>query len=157
MKSNQWIKTIFLQIGFVAAFLFAGIVFMPVNAQNTAAQGKDTSIHQATNVEQLPEFPGGDNALRKFLIDNLTYPNLARSLGIDGLVEVSFVVNKDGAISDVTVARSPHQSLSDEAIRVVKLMPNWKPGMQDGKVVNVKFVLPIEFYLSGGREKKTKK
>ena len=156
-KRLRWERATVVQVGFVVVFLFAGMVFTPVNAQNTDIQEKDTTVYQVTDVEKLPEFQGGDEALYKFLRDNLKYPEQARALGMEGVVMVGFVVNKDGTISNVITPKNPHQSLSDEAIRVVKLMPKWKPGMQDGKAVNVRFILPIEFKLTGGSEKKTKK
>ena len=98
-------------------------------------------------VEVNPSYPGGEGDLDKYLRDNIIYPKVARELGIEGTVIIHFVVNKNGAITDVTAQRSPHKSLSDEAIRVVKAMPKWVPGKQNGKAVNVNFVLPIVFKL----------
>ena len=150
-KGLQWEKATVVQVGFVAVFLFAGMVFTPINAQNTATQGKDTAILQMVEVEQLPEFPGGDNALRKFLVDNLRYPELAKAKNMQGSVTVGFIVAKDGSITEVEVRKSSgHLILDEEAVRVIKLMPKWKPGMAKGEAVNVQFLLPIDFVLSGG-------
>lgn len=99
-------------------------------------------------VEQLPEFPGGDEALFKYLSDNLIYPDRAREAGIEGRVMVGFVVEPDGRISNVKVIRSKAAALDDEAIRVVKAMPKWKAGKQRGKAVRVQYQIPITFTLN---------
>ena len=98
-------------------------------------------------VEQMPTFPGGDAALMKYLSENVKYPALAIKAQEQGRVVVSFTVEKDGAISDVKVARSVTPSLDAEAVRVVKAMPKWTPGRMNGESVNVKFRLPITFKL----------
>ena len=98
-------------------------------------------------VEQMPEFPGGQEELMKFLQTNVKYPKEATDKGIQGRVIVSFVVKSDGSITDAEVVRSVNPLLDAEALRVVKLMPKWKPGMQSGKVVNVKYNIPVVFRL----------
>ncbi len=98
-------------------------------------------------VENKPEFPGGDAELMKFISNNIKYPVIAQENGIQGRVICQFVVNKDGSIVDINVVRSVDPSLDKEAIRVIKSMPKWKPGMQRGKAVRVKFTLPIVFRL----------
>ncbi|MCQ2343192.1 MAG: energy transducer TonB [Paludibacteraceae bacterium] len=98
-------------------------------------------------VENKPEFPGGDAALMKYISENIKYPVIAQENGIQGRVICQFVVNKDGSIVDINVVRSVDPSLDKEAIRVIKSMPKWKPGMQRGKAVRVKFTLPIVFRL----------
>ena len=100
-----------------------------------------------TFVEEYPEFPGGDKALREFILNNLNYPEIARKTGITGTVYVQFVVEKDGSISDVKVVRGIGGGCDEEAVRVVKSMPRWKPGKQRGQPVRVYFTLPIEFKL----------
>jgi protein TonB len=97
--------------------------------------------------EEKPEFPGGDAALMNFLSQNIKYPPVAADNGIKGKVTVSFVVNKDGSISDARILRSVDQALDKEAIRVVNSMPKWKPGKQSGKPVRVSFSVPINFVL----------
>jgi len=110
---------------------------------------KDSNgIWSSTDVDILPAFPGGDTELYNFLQTNLVYPKEAIKKGIEGIVMVNFVVKKDGIITEVYAQKSPHKLLSEEAIRVVKLMPKWLPGKQDGKPVNVRFLLPIEFKLN---------
>jgi len=98
-------------------------------------------------VEQPPSFPGGMAALNAYLRDNIKYPVVAAENGIEGKVIVQFVVGKDGSISNVTVARSADASLDKEAIRVVKSMPKWTPGKQNGTTVNVKYTCPVTFRL----------
>lgn len=101
-----------------------------------------------TFVEQPPTFPGGDEALNKFLSNNIRYPHLATENGIQGTVFVSFVVDSEGNIKDVkTVGQAKGGGLEEEAIRVVKKMPKWKPGKQNGRQVSVQFNLPIRFTL----------
>lgn len=101
-----------------------------------------------TVVEQRPEFEGGYEALMKFIRDNMQYPPMARRMQIEGTVHVSFVVNKDGSISDVAILRGISSECDKEALRVVNLMPKWKPGRQNGRNVNVRFVMPLKFRLS---------
>ena len=100
-----------------------------------------------TFVEEYPEFPGGDKALREYILNNIKYPEVARTSGITGTVYVQFVVEKDGSISDVKVVRGIGGGCDEEAVRVVKSMPKWKPGKQRGQPVRVYFTLPIEFKL----------
>jgi len=99
-------------------------------------------------VEQQPEFPGGEEALMKFIKKTLKYPALAAEYNIQGRVTLAFVVEKDGSIGGIEVMRSPADELSKEAIRVVNCMPKWKAGKQRGKPVRVRFVLPITFRLA---------
>ena len=99
-------------------------------------------------VESMPEFPGGQQALFKFLAENVKYPVIAQENGIQGRVICQFVVNKDGSIVDVVAVRSSGEpSLDKEAIRVIKSMPKWKPGKQRGKPVRVKYTVPVNFRL----------
>ena len=99
-------------------------------------------------VESMPEFPGGQQALFKYLAENVKYPFIAQENGIQGRVICQFVVNKDGSIVDVVAVRSSGEpSLDKEAIRVIKSMPKWKPGKQRGKPVRVKYTVPVNFRL----------
>jgi len=98
-------------------------------------------------VEQMPDFPGGEAELYKFLQDNIKFPPMARESGITGTVYIRFVVNKDGKISNVTVMRGIGGGCDEEAMRVVKNMPPWKPGKQNGIPVPVYFTLPVKFIL----------
>ena len=98
-------------------------------------------------VEQMPSFPGGNTALMKFLNENIHYPVVAQENGVQGRVVVSFVVKRDGHITDVQIGRSVDPSLDKEAQRVVKSMPKWIPGKQNGSAVRVKFNVPVSFRL----------
>lgn len=99
-------------------------------------------------VEQPAQFDGGMAAMYKFISKNLKYPASARRMGIEGTVFVSFIVDKAGVISDVQVVKGISADCDKEAERVVKTMPNWKPGKQNGRPVKSKFVLPIKFKLA---------
>ena len=99
-------------------------------------------------VEQMPSFPGGNAALMNYLGQNIKYPVIAEENGIQGRVIVQFVVGKDGHISDVRVAKSVDPSLDKEAVRVVKGMPRWIPGKQNGQAVTVRYTLPVTFRLN---------
>lgn len=100
-----------------------------------------------TNVQQMPQFPGGESALLKYLANAIKYPEIAQINGVQGKVYVSFVVNKLGQITKVAIARSVDPNLDKEALRVISSMPNWKPGMQNHEMVNVSYTLPISFVL----------
>ena len=98
-------------------------------------------------VEQMPSFPGGDAALMRYLSKNIKYPPLAEENGIQGRVICSFVVERDGSVSDIRIKRSVDPSLDKEAMRVVSAMPKWIPGRQNGQMVRVKYTLPVTFRL----------
>ena len=98
-------------------------------------------------VEEMPSFPGGQAALMSFLSSNIKYPVVAQENGVQGRVIVGFVVERDGSITDVKVMRSVDPSLDREAQRVVKAMPRWKPGKQNGSAVRVKYTVPVVFRL----------
>jgi len=99
------------------------------------------------SVEQMPQFPGGQTELMKFVQSNLKYPTIAAENGIEGRVIVRFVVGRDGSVSDIEVQRGLDASCDKEAVRVVKLMPKWIPGKQNGRAVPVYFTLPVLFKL----------
>jgi len=100
-----------------------------------------------TVVEQMPEYAGGYEAMMKFISKNIKYPASARRMGIEGQVFVSFVVDSEGKISEVTTIKGISADCDKEAVRVVQMMPPWKAGKQNGKPVKVRFVLPIKFKL----------
>lgn len=106
---------------------------------------EEQKIH--VRVEKAPEFPGGLEALNRFLVRNIKYPLLAQENGIQGRVVCQFVVNTDGSIVDIEVVRGVEESLDKEAIRVIKSMPKWVPGRHGGKAVRVKFTQNIRFKL----------
>jgi periplasmic protein TonB len=101
-----------------------------------------------TIVEEMPSFPGGDEPRVKFLRDNIVYPQMAKENNIQGTVYVSFVVDTKGKVTDVKLLRGIGGGCDEEAIRVVKLMPPWNPGKQNGKSVRVQFNMPIRFTLN---------
>ena len=100
-----------------------------------------------TIVEHMPEFPGGDEAMAKFLQKNIVYPESVMKANIQGKVYLSFVVDEKGNVRDAKILRGVHELLDAEALRVINLMPRWKPGTQGGRPVRVQFNLPIDFKL----------
>lgn len=108
----------------------------------------DNSDEIFTVVEQNPEFEGGYAAMVNFIKANMKYPLAARRMGIEGTVHVSLLVNKQGEIDEVKVLRGIHPDCDKEAVRVVQLMPHWKPGKQNGRPVHVRFVLPLKFRMN---------
>ena len=110
----------------------------------------DEEVEEAqifTVVESMPSFPGGDKARIRFLNENIEYPTMARESGIQGRVYVTFVVERNGMVTDVKILRGIGGGCDEEAIKVVKAMPKWIPGKQRGKPVRVQFTLPIKFTL----------
>ncbi|MDP4189158.1 MAG: energy transducer TonB, partial [Bacteroidota bacterium] len=128
---------------------------VPASAEPVAAR-QDTAAQEQpyTMVEKMPEFPGGINALMKFLADNIKYPAQDIKEGKEGTVVIRFVVDKTGNVKNPEVLRSVNPEIDQEALRVVNLMPNWKPGLQKGIAVPVYFVLPVRFALA--KEKSSK-
>ena len=106
---------------------------------------EENNIHDF--VEQMPSFPGGMGALMSWLSQNIKYPVIAAENGVEGRVTVQFVVEKDGSITDVKVAKSVDPLLDKEATRVIKSMPHWTPGRQNGSPVRVKYTVPVTFKL----------
>ena len=127
------------------------VASMKTNQAETASVAvKDTltpdeSVFEV--VEQMPEFPGGYKEMMKYIEQNMRYPEEAKKAGTQGRVVVQFLVNKNGAISDVSVLHSVDRLLDAEAVRLVRSMPKWKPGMQKGKAVTVKYTVPLSFKL----------
>jgi protein TonB len=134
-----------------------------VNAQETPNRQADTTeekfepVRQEVReeagprvysvVEQMPEFPGGDSALYKYLSDNLVYPDSARVNGVSGKVFVHFIIDEKGKVVDAKVIKGIGWGCDEEALRLVRKMPDWKPGKQNGRPVQVRFTLPIRFQL----------
>lgn len=123
--------------------MMAVLGLMTANAQKTVISQSNQSVYD--QVEQMPEFPGGMPAMIEFLQTNLKYPKDAIKQDVGGRVMVMFVVETDGSISNVRVARKVFPSLDKEAVRVVKAMPKWKPGKEKGRAVRVNFTLPVVF------------
>ena len=116
-----------------------------VIAQPEPPKEEETKVFDV--VEQMPSFPGGPSALMQFLSSNIKYPVVAEENGVQGRVVCTFVVEKDGSITDVRVIKSVDPSLDKEAMRVVKSMPKWIPGKQNGSAVRVKYTVPVTFRL----------
>ena len=112
------------------------------------AQQPPDPIWDAASVQVAPEFPGGQEAMFKYLQRTIQYPAEEMEAGIQGKVYLRFIVGKNGAVQDVAVARGVSPGLDAEAMRAVKTMPNWIPGLQNGKPVKVRFVLPVSFKLA---------
>ena len=128
--------------------LIAMLGLTTITAQKTVVSKNKPVERVLDTCEQMPQF-GTDNAeLFKFLQENVKYPEDAAKNKIQGRVVVEFVVDKEGNIKDPTIMRSAYPSLDAEALRVVKSMPRWTPGYQDGQPVNVKYALPIVFKLN---------
>jgi len=114
-------------------------------ATKDAAAGAEETMEIFTLVEKMPEFPGGETTLMKYLSANLTYPPGARDSLIEGTVYVSFIVEKDGSVTNVRVIRGLGRGFDEEVVRVIENMPRWTPGQQRGKPVRVQFNLPVVF------------
>lgn len=125
------------------------IIFNLQDNTSKSEAANDAENRVYTMVEQMPEFPGGDQALRNFIASNVKYPVEAQQKGIQGKVYVSFVVTKAGKVANAKIARGVDPSLDKEAIRVVELLPTWTPGKQGGKEVDVQYTIPINFALEG--------
>ena len=115
----------------------------------TATEGAvDNSVHSAAGVDVYPEFPGGMAAWAKFIQKTLNYPYMAQENNVQGKVYLSFVVEKDGSITDVSVTRGIGAGCDEEAVRVIKKSPRWKPGMQNSQAVRVRYSLPINYTIT---------
>lgn len=136
----------FSRLLFLVFFISIGFVS---NAQVDRIEIVEISDDDAekvyTYVDENPSFPGGETALYKYLADSIVYPTLARDNGISGIVYLSFVVEKDGSVGNVKLLRDIGGGCGAEAVRVVKAMPKWKPGIIKGKPVRALFNLPISF------------
>lgn len=127
----------------ILMLLMAECCLISAHAQKTVVSQTNQKVFDT--VEQMPEYPGGMQAMIEFLQTNMKYPKDAEKQKVEGRVMVQFVVETDGSVSDVHVAKQVFPSLDAEAIRVVKAMPNWTPGKEKGRVVRVKYLLPIVF------------
>jgi len=163
-KSNSWArsKVLFALPAVLAVFIFfslssvseavsmtdQGGTLQPPNnqKQEVLTQKPSTNEQEICKMpEKQPQYPGGENARISFLRENIKYPEEAMKKGVSGKVFVSFVVELDGSITEVLVMRGIGSGCDEEAVRVIKLMPKWTPGMVKGKEVRVKYVLPIKF------------
>ena len=120
----------------------------PINfvETNLAIKDNDKPV-ELWNVTEKPEFPGGDSAMFAFITKNIDYPEIPRINGVTGKVTLKFVIDTKGQVTDIEIIRGVDEYLDKEAFRVVSLMPNWKPGKQNGEIVSVTFRLPINYKL----------
>lgn len=151
MKTQDELKSSSLQIS-VADIIGTdeqhGIDISELRQTKVVVEEKVEDNKPLESAEQAPSFPGGMEALNKFLSENIKYPITAQENGIQGRVIVKFVVSKTGDISNIQIFRGVDTSLDREAVRVVQAMPKWIPGKQKGKAVDVYFTLPVEFRLN---------
>ena len=133
-----------ISIAVLASFLFFST---PIRVLAEDYPQKTEKVYNIAMVEQKPEFKGGETAMYKWLADSIRYPAEAIADGAQGRVVVGFTVTRTGAIENVHVLRGRHPALDKEAIRVVKAMPEWNPGRNNGRLVNVSYLLPVTFRL----------
>jgi len=140
------------------------LIFIVIASRLSFGQSTDSTFHPPVVedkvfqvVEQMPEFPGGETAMMRFIQSRLVYPDSAREYNIQGRVVLGFIIEQDGTVTDVSVKRSVNYLLDNEAVRVVKQFPKFKPGRQQGKDVKVAFVLPIMFKLAPAEPAKDNK
>lgn len=128
--------------------MMAAMSFTMSYAQIYSTKANSTETNKVyTVVEKMPSFPGGDKALMDYLRNNIKYPAIAVKQKEEGYVVVGFIVECDGSITDIKVLRGATPSLDEEAIRVVKCMPKWIPGMRNDKKVRVRYQVPVSFRL----------
>lgn len=123
--------------------MMAAVCLMTASAQKTVVSQSNQNVYDV--VEQMPEYPGGMEAMIEFLYTNIKYPEDAIKQNIGGRVMVMFVIEPDGSVTNVRVAKKVFPSLDAEAVRVVKTMPKWKPGKEKGRAVRVNFTIPVIF------------
>lgn len=160
-------KFVWLELAAIAVFVIIAIVVsqqVSTGTKENKAEALYVENEPETMIEEVPaplapeedvydmpeiepRFPGGDEAMAKWIQQNVSYPNEAMEMGEQGIVYVKFVIDKDGSVVNEEVRKGVSESLDNEALRVVKMMPNWIPGEQDGKKVRVSFTLPISFKL----------
>jgi len=140
-------KQIFLAMMASVLMLSSSVNLMATTPENNPTEDKQERVFDV--VEVMPQYPGGIPQMMKFIVSNIKYPKDAIKKGMQGAVVVQFVVEPDGSVSNVHVVRSVFPSLDTEAVRMVKAMPKWSPGMQNGKPVRVRFNVPIRFSLNG--------
>ena len=129
-------------------FSFAVLIALPGLAQNGAVEEVEDSDERAYMiVEEMPEFPGGEDAMFKYLAGNIVYPQMAVDSNWTGTVYARFVIDPEGNVTDPRIVRGVHPLLDEETLRVIRKMPAWKPGKQRGKTVPVEYTIPVAFRL----------
>ena len=150
MKREKFVMMIvvllMMTVGNIACAQNVPLIIDPDKVDQYLAERKDT-INVYDCVEQMPSFPGGTQKLKEFIEENLRYPKELEESCVQGRVIVRFIVERNGKLSNVKVVKSVYPVLDKEALRIVKLMPRWIPGRQNGITVRVKFYIPIIFRL----------
>ena len=150
MKREKFVMMIvvllMMTVGDIACAQNVPLIIDPDKVDQYLAERKDT-INVYDCVEQMPSFPGGSQKLKEFIEENLRYPKELEETCVQGRVIVRFIVERNGKLSNVKVVKSVHPVLDKEALRIVKLMPRWIPGRQNGITVRVKCYIPIIFRL----------
>jgi TonB family protein len=127
---------------------FSKTMDIPMGQNSSSTATGDATPDQIFDVvDEVPEFPGGMEAWGNFMKDNLKYPKLAKDERIEGTVYISFIINKDGSVSDSEILRGIGGGCDEEALRVVKASPNWNPGKKDSKIVRSRMRLPVQYAL----------
>ncbi len=134
---------------FIITAMFAVSAVLIANAQQTNGE------QPMSTYEVCPRFPGGDKAVLDYIKRNMCYPKCAKEEEVEGRVVVSFYVEKDGSLTNISIAKSSDSRLNKEALRITKKMPKWKPGQLGGKIVRMKYYLPIEFSCKGSTNDST--
>ncbi len=124
--------------------VFPSLFYAQDKQNGNVVQGKDAE-YAFEQLEVKPEYPNGNEGLGKYLSENIKYPKKALKNGVSGKVFVQFVIDKTGKVTNVVAVRGVEKSLDKEAVRVIRSMPKWKPGMKDGQPVKVKYTIPINF------------
>lgn len=135
----------------ILATFLVGLLFVSCSAQQHDEQkeipvSKSDTIYD--KVDQMPEFNGGKNEFFSYIQNNLKYPDQAKKAGVEGKVFVEFIISKTGTIESAKILRGIGAGCDEAALQVIQNSPDWNPGIKDGKIVNVKLVLPITFSLS---------
>lgn len=133
------------------------LLFFTLSYSKLKAQNPDEKKETHTYVEVMPEYPGGEAAMLRFISQNVQYPIKAIENDIQGKVLIGFVVDENGELTEFRIVKGIGYGCDEEAIRVLKLMPTWKPGMQNGKNVRVSYLIPIKFSIQDDKPKKKKK
>lgn len=146
-------KSVFLVYGSLV-FLFCSLLSIDTYSQEKDKVNED--VRTFSIVEEEASYPGGYEALMEFLAKNIQYPDKAKKMGVKGRVFATFIVETDGSISDIKIIRDIGYGCGEEVVRVIKLMPKWKPAKQKGKPVRLQFNLPVTFSLNN-EDKQEKK
>ncbi len=149
VENMDKIKQLFIgNTGYAVSFDSLGNVILTKEEEEKKGETLAENEEVFFIVENMPEFPGGEEALRKYITSSVEYPEEAINKGIQGKVYVTFVVTKNGSVANAKIARGVAPSLDQEALRVINSLPKWKPGTQRGKAVNVSYTVPINFELA---------